>query len=366
MLPVFTREEQQVLNVLKYQPAVSIILPFEPKMSIKAELEYALKLACQQVEKELRASYPDEQAMPVLEKLKTLIRNLDYSTYKKSIALFVSPLIEKVLYLDIAVDRKILVDESFEIRDLVYSKKELHKYLVLVLSSERSRIYLGNTSTFMQLAANRPQHLAAFRNDPGERVANFSDPADRKEIMLDKFLRYVDGGLDIILKAYSLPLFVMGTDRTLGHFKKITRHGNNISGFIHGNYDEAGEAVVREVIAPYVADWKKVIAHYLLLKLDTALGAHKLALGIRDVWKQASVGKGRLLVVEKNYMVAARHGEADELFIEEELPMGGNSLLLKDAVDHVIEKVLAAGGDVEFVEKGMLNDYEHIALIEYY
>src|SRR6185295_8284129 len=100
MLPVFTQEEQQVLNVLKYQPAVSIILPFEPKMSIKAELEHALKLACQQVEKELRASYPDEQAMPVLEKLRTLIRNLDYSTYKKSIALFVSPLLEKVLYLD--------------------------------------------------------------------------------------------------------------------------------------------------------------------------------------------------------------------------------------------------------------------------
>jgi hypothetical protein len=366
MLTVFTQEEQQVLNVIKYQPAVSIIMPFEPKMAIKAELEYALKLACQQVEKELRAGYPDEQAMPVLDKLHALIRSLDYSTYKKSIALFVSPLIEKVLYLDIAVEKKIVVDESFEIRDLVYSKKELHKYLVLVLSSERSRIYLGNTSTFMQLAANRPQHLAAFRNDPPERVANFSDPADRKEIMLDKFLRYVDAGLDIILKAYSLPLFVMGTDRTLGHFKKITHHLNHVSGYIHGNYDEAGESVVRAVIAPYVADWKKVIEHDLLLKLDAAMSAHKLALGIKDVWQQASVGKGRLLVVEKNYMVAARHGKAEEILFENELPAVDNSLLIKDAVDDVIEKVLAAGGDVEFVEEGMLNEYEHIALIEYY
>jgi hypothetical protein len=366
MMPVFSPEEQQVLNVIKYQPAVSIILPFEPKMALKTELEYALKLACQQVEKELRASYPDDQAIPVLEKLHSLIKKLDYSTYKKSIALYVSPVLEKVLYLDIPVEKKIVVDQSFEIRDLVYCKKELHKYLVLVLSSERSRIYLGNTSTFMQLAANRPQHLAAFRNDPPERVANFSDPADRKEIMLDKFLRYVDAGLDLILKAYSLPLFVMGTDRTLGHFKKITHHLNHVSGYIHGNYDEASEAVIREVMAPHVADWKKVIQDDLLLKLDAAMSAHKLALGIKNVWKEASGGKGRLLVVEKNYMVAARHGQAEEILLENELPVVDNSLLIKDAVDDVIEKVLGAGGDVEFVEEGMLNGYEHIALIEYY
>jgi hypothetical protein len=32
----------------------------------------------------------------------------------------------------------------------------------------------------------------------------------------------------------------------------------------------------------------------------------------------------------------------------------------------VIEKVLEHGGDVEFVDKGVLNDLEHIALIQFY
>jgi hypothetical protein len=35
-------------------------------------------------------------------------------------------------------------------------------------------------------------------------------------------------------------------------------------------------------------------------------------------------------------------------------------------VDDLIEKVLQDGGDVEFVEDGSLNDYQHIALVQYY
>jgi hypothetical protein len=39
---------------------------------------------------------------------------------------------------------------------------------------------------------------------------------------------------------------------------------------------------------------------------------------------------------------------------------------IKDAVDDVMEKVLETGGDVEFVDEGMLKDYDHIALVQYY
>ena len=39
---------------------------------------------------------------------------------------------------------------------------------------------------------------------------------------------------------------------------------------------------------------------------------------------------------------------------------------IKDAVDDIIEKVLASGGDVEFVDEGILKDYNKIALIEYF
>ena len=123
MLQETFQKEKELLEVDNYLPSVSIILPFEPKMSAKTELEYQLKRVIEKVERELMKNYVDEKARLVTDKLKNLVKTLDYSTYKRSIAIFVSPLLEKMYYLDIPVEEKIIIDESFEIRDLVYIKK---------------------------------------------------------------------------------------------------------------------------------------------------------------------------------------------------------------------------------------------------
>jgi hypothetical protein len=355
----------EILNAVKYMPCVSIIMPFEPKMSLKSELEHKLKLAFAKVDSELMASYTEEKALVVLRKLRSLVKRLDFNTYKKSIAIFVSPLVEKVFYLDIPVDEKIIVDDSFEIRDLVYSKKEMHKYLVLVLSSKRTRIYLGNSTTFVRVVSNVPSHVAAFKNDISERVSNFSDPSGRKEIMLEKFLHHTDEGLSILLKAYPLPLFVIGTDRVIGHFKKITHNGNRIIGYIHGNYEGASEEELRKALDPHISDWRKINQTDLLHQLDAAASAKKLVAGIENVWRESTHKKGRLLVVENNFIYPAHHGGEKDIIYNEELDTE-NDFYIKDAVDDVIEKVLENGGDVEFVDENVLKDYGHIALVLFY
>ena len=364
MLPEILREEKEILKAVTYLPSVSLILPFEPKMAVKWELEYRLQRMLEKAERELLDNYPAEKTLPVLDKLKALVKLLDYATYKKSIAILASPLIAKVYYLDIAVEEKLIIDESFEIRDLVYSKKEIHKYLILVLSSIRSRIFLGNTTQFVRISFNTPSHVAAYKNDVPEKTGNFSDPSYRKEVLLDKFLHHIDTGLGHILNAYQLPLFIMGTERTMGHFRKITHNAHRITGWVHGNYEEATETEIRQAIAPHVADWKKVIQGELLQRIDAALSAKKLAIGIRDVWHAAMNNNGRMLVVEKNYTYAARKEEGERIFSQQSIP--NNPLYIKDAVDDVIEKVLQQGGDVSFVDEGLLDPYQHIALIEYY
>lgn len=358
-------EIREVMEALRYRPSVSIILPFEPKMNLKTELMYSLKIAVKKVEDELQEQYPDEITTLVMTKLNTLAKNLNFNTYKKSIALFVSPVFEKVLYLDVPVEEKIIIDESFEIRDLVYSKKQLHKYLVLLLSSKESRMFLGNSGDLVRIVSDRPEHMDAYVNEAPERVANFSDSSGRKEMMMNKFLYHIDHSLDIVLNAYHLPLFVMGTDRILGHFKQITRHEKAIVEIIHGNYEDSTLAQLNDVLQPYIDDWKKVKAKDLLNRIEEAAGKQKLAVGITTVWHDAKHKKGQLLVVEKNYMFAAQHS-ANEEFIEKLEEPYNRFSYIKDAVDDVIEHVLDNGGDVEFVDEGLLKDYEKIVLINYY
>ncbi len=365
MNKIVTPEIQEVMDAVHYRPAVSIILPFEPKMNLKTELTHSLKTAADKVELELRKEYPEEMSTLVMKKLRTLIRGLNFNTHKKSIAIFVSPVFEKVLYLDVQVEEKIIIDESFEIRDLVYSKKQLHKYLVLLLSGKESRIYLGNTDTFVRIVSNTAETLVAYDNDRPERVANFSDISERKEIMMDKFLHHIDKSLDLILNAYHLPLFVLGTDRILGHFKKLTSHNAAIVEYVAGNYEEASLHQLKGILEPYIGDWKKVKQKDLLNQLEEAAGKKKLAWGMKDVWREAMGRKGRLLVVEKNYMYPAQHGSREEVIYQSPEPYNQFSYI-KDAVDDVIEKVLENGGDVEFVDESLLKEYNRIALIQYY
>lgn len=365
MSTVISPEIKDIIQTVHYRPAVSIIMPFEPKMSLKQELDHSLKAAADKVERNLTLQYPEETVRLVMGKLRSVLKALNYNSFKKSIAIYISPVFEKVLYLDLPVEEKIIIDESFEIRDLVYSKKELHKYLVLLLSGNESKIFLGNTHTFVRILSNTPESVFAYVNETPERVSNFSDPAGRREVVMEKFLHHIDKNLDIILNAYPLPLFLVGTERITGHFKSITRHRSAITGYIHGNYEEASPEALKALLRPHVADWKKVRQRELMNLLEQASGQQKLARGIREVWKAAMQNKGRLLIVEKNYMHAAQlTGEGYDI-----IP-GADAYdrfsYIRDAVDDIIEKVLQNGGDVEFVDPPLLQDFQHVALVCYY
>jgi hypothetical protein len=340
-------------------------MPFEPKMGAKTEITHQLKLAVDKVEKEVKEDYPDEVAGLVILKLRNIIRSLNWSTFKKSVAIYVSPVFEKILYLDIAVKEKIIIDGSFEIRDLLYSKKEMQQYLVLVLSGKFSKVYLGSAFMFTKVKSNVPDHIAAFRNEPKEKVTNFSDPAYRKEILLKKFIHHTDQGLSFLLHAYPFPVFVMGTNKMLGYFKSITKNGKNIADYIHGNYTEMDEKELLTILKPYLDNWKKIKMESLLHQLENAAGSGKLAVGIKDVWKQASQHRGKLLIIEKNFTCAAELG-CNEDMISVPSDSYNKFSYIKDAVDDVIEKVLEHGGDVEFVDDGLLKDYHQISLIEHY
>ena len=358
-------EEKAVMEEIKYLPTISILQPFAPMMSLKSELEYKLNRALEKVESDLMDHYPADKVLPVILKLNILIHNLNYNTQKKSIAIFVSPVTEKVYYLDILVEEKIVSDESFKIRDLIYSKKQDIEYLVLLLSAEWSKMYLGSCEKFNLIKSNVPENIFAYKDDIAEKVSNFSDADKRKEILLDKFLHEMDEGLSLVLKAYNLPVFVMGTEKVLGHFKKITKNAEKLVEFIHGNYNGATEAEIHNALQPYIADWKKVKQQNILLELGKATDYEKVAFGIEDVWKAATHKNCKLLVVEKDFLYPS-YLEINSDRISKAGSLSNNPFYIKDAVDDVIEKVLQNDGDAEFVDNNVLKDYGRIALIKYY
>jgi hypothetical protein len=347
-----TRQKEKVV------PCVTIILPFEPKMFKRSHLERRLQKLVALTEKHLLKNYPGNTTELLLNKLNALRTELEFSTYKKSIVLNVSPDVQKIFYLDINVDEKIIIGDAFDTRDIVLNKHCNEEYLLLLMGTDKAKLFHVRGVKHSLLINNKREHI---RN---EKMAS-NIPEGSNDLLTRKFIRHVDDGLSIILKAYPVPLVLACTEEAANNFRHFSKLNEQIIKFIPGNYEEGNASQIKQLMEVCERDWRKVKEGHLLLQVGRAFSHNKCSIGIKEVFKMASQKRGIKLIVEKTYSFPAFTNENKEVSGLDD-PIPENSIYIDDAVNEVIEKVLSNSGDVEFVSDGVLDGYFHIALIHYY
>jgi hypothetical protein len=269
-----------------------------------------------------------------------------------------------VLYPDFDVESIAIVDDSFRIRQILDHKKQQKRFLLLLLSEKHSSIYLGEEDSLSVIVSSPLNQVYACTNEAPACVANFSDIADRSRITINTFLRHTDNGLGIITEAYRLPVLVLGPQHLLGHFKQITRRKAAIVEYVAGNCDEASVAELEKMIGPHINNWDRVRQKELLQKMEVATDKKRLVSGFQQIWKASVNSRGKLLIIEKSYFSAMGNNEA--LRKISNLQWHNQYSYTHDALDDIIEKIIQDGGDVQFVDDGILQDYDGIVLIKYF
>ena len=340
-----------------YEPAISIVLPFEPKMVPKSKISDALKAALDTVHRHFATTTPSDSNILVMQKLRKAVRNLNFDTYTKSVAIYISPVFEKVLYLDILVEPKVTVNEPLDIRNLVLAKKSIPEFLVLHIDEFSSNIYHGVGEKLSRIKSN------ILYSDEAEQSWEPKNIWNSVEQRLKNISRCSDKGLTDILQAYPLPVFVIGPRRAVNYFTQNTSAKEKVIECLYIREDPSSQKEIARAIQPILNDWKKVQQKYLRHLLETANTSHKLATGIGNVWKMASKWAAALLMVEKNYRPTDQLLESEEGLYTSSEPYTRYSHI-RNAVDYIIEIVLENGGDVEFVETEILNGCKNIALVQ--
>ena len=341
-------------------PSVVIILPIEKGSTDKGHFEMIAKW----VEQEIAAKFPKERTALVIGKLKDVLANIKADSTKKSVVIHVSPVFEKVVALDIHLDEVVMVDEPFEIRDLVNNLQPADKYILLVQSAKSFRFFIGDYNKLVKIKSDVPDNIAAYNNDIAEKVEYFTDTTDRKEVLLDKFIVHIDKELDRILNLNKLPVFVIGGERMNGHFRKHTHHGKAILDYIHGNYDDASEYQLLNAVKPHLAELQHLKNNEIALQIEQAQNANKFCFGVEDVWYNAQQKMGRLLIIENGFHYPEVVYDLNES--KNEKKKEADTAFVKDGIDVIIETVLENGGSVKFVDADVLKGYQHIALCLYY
>lgn len=353
----------EVFESHKYLPCISIVMPFESQITPKSELVSKLNNAAAAMRSELFINYPEDKWVPAMKRLEQIIKDLNYYTFKKSIAIFISPLVERVYYLDIQVEETISIDDSFNIRDLVYSKKQTMSYLLVVLSSSRTKIYTCTSHSLSLVISNVPNNMEGSQEHENNDTNRCRLESKTDTVSDHDFFEYTDQSLALLLQSQPLPVIVVGNEKSVNEFKKTTINQAHVIKYLTGNFEQYTSENLLTLMKPVADDWRVIKQADLRKQICDSLKNGNLVSGINEVLQSVSRKGKRFLLMEKRIRYPFKSMSIAIPFLSNSYA-AKNAFYLNDIVDFVIERVLESGGDVEFMEDGALADYGGIVVIE--
>ncbi len=300
--------------------------------------------------------------------LDRLAREFDPVHGMDGLGLFVSPEIARIVYFPFPVKQKIIIDNTFEVRDLYYLEQFSKPYYVLQLTKDEAHLFLIETGAEAKEVTNtyfpmkNEQEYEYSRSSLGTSYGFVGKGFEKDKSILNKTRQepfYKEVAHNVMPYTKAGDLLIGGAKNILSGFDTFRDRRLRIKGRITGNFKEQND-LINHARATYF-EYKQHEIQMMIDSLAEMVGTKGVAHGVRNVWSAAIAGKGDTLLVEKDL-----HDESITL------PGGGvanlaDSLLINNArtdkVDHIIDTIIDKGGKVIFTEENQLADYDHIALI---
>ena len=356
------RHDVKLLQKNSGYPALTITLPTHRTSPENRQDPIRMSNLVAEAQERLLAEFSKREIESLLTQLNELVESIDFRYSLDGLVLFVNRDCARAFFLPFSLKERVVVDETFYTRDLIYAMNRTPRYWVLVLSEQPTRLFEGSHETLIEvkedvfpLTHTGPGGGSPLPGGFGIKKSQYRDERHRQ------FFRQVDAALRPFLLDDPLPLIVVGVDRYLAFFSEVSDHKDAISATLEGSHDSTPAHELGNLVWPVVKQALAEDRQKYLEELNQAISERKIASTIDDVWRMAQAGRGRLLFIEEDFHFPARVDEsgmhikpADDI----EAPD-----VLDDAVDEVVTAVLDKGGEVVFLENGQLDAHSRIALI---
>ncbi len=356
------RKELQELQAIREYPSLSIIAPTHRTAPDNLQDPIRVKNMVAEATNRLLAEFAGRDVKPLLERLDSLVEEVDWRYTLDGLALFVNKDFAARFDLPFPVSERVLIDESFATRDLLFAMNRSPRYWVLVLSEQPTRLFEASRDKLQESSAKDfpiehqgPGGEMALPGGHGVQQSAYRDEYDRK------FFRHVDEELSKVLADDPLPVVVTGVTRNLSFWDELSTNKSHLAGTLEGSHDSTNHHELGQLVWPVMQEFMAQRRARVLAELGDAVGANKYAAGIGEVWQMAHEGRGEVLLVEEDFHYAGQLSTSGLLMPAEEA--APDAEFMGDAIDDLIECVLDKGGRVVFVENGSLETHNRIALI---
>lgn len=273
-------------------------------------------------------------------------------------------------HLPVSVEDRVVVDPTFATRDLVRAVQANPSYLLLVVDSDTARLYRSDTGALSEaagagfpLARQDPQEARDAGSRPGRRRGtrtNGTDSRDREQ--LRGFLRRVDALVAEQVEVNPRPVVVMAGDRVLSEYLSVTGLSGRIIGLARSGGGRPNLRRLEKMVRPLLADHLKDLEAAAQDTMSARLPGREVVNGLASCWHAAVAERPELLLVEQSYAIPARVSADGELIMPVSAGQREWPQVIDDAIDELIELVIAKGGQVRFVPDGSLREQERVAL----
>lgn len=340
-------------------PAVSLLAPLQRHRPGNPEDPVRLRHLASNARQRLESELGARNSTAVLARLDETLASLDLDHPPNAVAVFTTATETHTLKLPFPVPERLVIDDTFETRDLVRGFLRHPRYRLLALAEKPARLLERSGSELVEInAAGFPVLVEGARGEPLA-SGGYAPHSSRSDEQRRQFFRQVDQALGTYARSHPLPVVVAGTERDLAFFDEVTAHSEWIIGRLVGSHAHTTPEVLSRLAAPVVDEYLARRGAAAITELAETVGTGRALVGIKPVWDQALTGRGRVLLIEDSFEYPAR-------IVDHHLEPAGDPEapgVLDDAVDTLVETVLDHGGEVAFVESGALGEHGPLAML---
>ena len=363
------------LQKTKGSVCVSIILPTHRLSPERRVDNLKLKNSITAAKQLLQYKYTVSNIQLLMDAIDEIYDTIDFSHNSDGLGIYISSDIKLAVQFPFTVEEKVMVGDSFEIRDLLYKDNYSVPYLIILLSKNQIRLFKGLLDELEEIidesfpltyeeeyVYNSPSRGTPFTGHTT--VRNFEkEKSSLEEIRFKQFYQKADKLLNKYIISAS-PVILLGVEKDIAWFEKVSVHAENLIHTIDGNYDYLNEKQLSDITWPIMFAHLQHQRDLLIKEMVEKSGGHLVVSGIQNVWQATKDGKAFKLFVEKDFRKSGFI--TDDGYQFHERPTGKPYKVVTDVVDDIMEMVLKMGGQVFLTDNHLLKDYQHIALITRY
>jgi hypothetical protein len=367
---------KELISLVDYSApfCISIVAPVHSLSPERQQNHLVIKKAVEAAKTLLRmkAIKKDSNAQMLSAKLDEAFQQIDFLHVEKGIGIFVSTEITKVVNFPFDVHQKISVNSQFAALELFYYLYKIRSYKLLSIQQHAIQLYNGLEEALHEVMnADFPAiYEEEFEYAQASKIVSHGstvmqqfekDTQALHEIRQKEFYRKMDHLLLKYINESDIFLVSAGTNE-MSNFLEVSKNKKLIDGKILGSFSFKDNITLGKKSWQKLQEIAQLKIEGMVLQLKEDVGRNLAVFGLQQVINATEEAKGRTLILDKEfnylgyvtpnglpYHVGTRSKEKEHFLVNE-------------VYERVIRLVRKNGGDIIFTNKGMLDDWEGIAL----